>query len=307
MEFKHILSVEQFDQNSILEIFDKTREYKQKIENEQSIINLNNLGKTAISLFYEPSTRTRLGFETDVAKLGYSVISTENAAQFSSAIKGETIEDTIKVLNGYDPKFIIIRHNEVGMVDRAAKVSDVPIINAGDGSGEHPTQAFIDLFTIHDCFKKTEDLKITFGGDLKYGRTVRSLAKILSIYKNNQLTFLSIPELRIEDDVKNYLKNNNTSYLETDNLKEALNEADVIYWTRIQKERFNSDNLKSNPYILNNETLKYIKERAIILHPLPRGEEINPEIDGDKRAKYFIQSKNGLYVRLALIDLVTKK
>lgn len=252
-----------------------------------------------ITLFYEPSTRTRLSFEMAMIKLGGAVSGTENAAQFSSAVKGETLEDTIRVLNGYSPDVIVMRHNENGAALRAAMVSDAPVINAGDGSNQHPTQALLDLYTIYSELGKTDGLKIGFLGDLKKGRTVRSLAYLLSQLNSNTFRFISPPELQLENDIREHLSEKRVVFEETQNLE--LDDLDVLYVTRLQKERHA---VAPAYYSLGKEALQSMKEKSIIMHPLPRNQEILAEIDNDKRAAYFRQAANGLSVRMALLHRI---
>lgn len=304
---KHILSSNQFEIDEISQILELSKDYKQKVLSDEKVSNESNRNHSIISLFYEPSTRTRISFEQAAINLGFHVISTENAKEFSSAAKGESLYDTLKVLDKYMPKAIVIRHHQTGEIHKVAPEINTPIINAGDGKGEHPTQALLDLFTIYEEFNRTSNLNITFAGDLKYGRTVRSLAKLLSKYDQNNITFLSHKDFMIEPDIKDYLKCNNTEFHETEDFIEAISDADVLYWTRTQKERFEEVDTNYQEFILNNNILKHIKNEAIIMHPLPRNDEINPKVDSSKQARYFEQAGNGLFVRMALLDLVTRK
>lgn len=258
------------------------------------------LGYVAATLFYEPSTRTRLSFESASQRLGMNIISTENAKEFSSAIKGESIEDSTKVLGGY-ADIIIMRHHETGAADRAAAVSTVPIINAGDGKGEHPTQALLDLYTIKNEKGRLNDLHVVIGGDLAHGRTARSLAQMLSIYDGNRVSFVSTPELRVGDDIKEHLRQKGMEFTETDDMFAPLHDADVVYWTRLQKERLADQNIESS-FQINQAALQVMPPDAIIMHPLPRVDEIEVSVDADRRAAYFRQAENGLFVRMALID-----
>ncbi|MFA5532312.1 MAG: aspartate carbamoyltransferase [Candidatus Shapirobacteria bacterium] len=305
----NILSVEQFDKNFLDSIFQKTLEFRDQSKDPQKRRDLLPLhyGQQMCSLFFEPSTRTRVSFELGAQKLGMGLVSTENAHVFSSAIKGETLEDTIKVISNYDVDVIVMRHNETGAADRAAKVSEVPIINAGDGKGEHPTQALLDTFTIYEKFGRLDNLKVVMGGDLANGRTVRSLAKLLSLYDGNQIDFVSTAGLRIGDDIKETLQNRRTSFKETEDMNESLATADVIYWTRTQKERIDDQTLIGENLVIDKSKLEIIPRGAIILHPLPRVNEITTEVDDDPRAYYFKQAKNGLYVRMALIDEIVER
>ncbi|MEK9186652.1 MAG: aspartate carbamoyltransferase, partial [Patescibacteria group bacterium] len=222
-------------------------------------------GKIMACLFYEPSTRTRFSFESAMIKLGGDVISTENAKDFSSALKGETLEDTIRVTNNY-ADVIVLRHYETGSSKRAAAISKIPVINAGDGAGQHPTQALLDLYTINRELKKINGIKIAMVGDLKYGRTVRSLSYLLSKYKNIEIFFVSPKPLRIRRDIKNHLRERGTRYSEHNRLESVIGQVDVVYQTRIQKERFPT--LKEyekfkDAYIINKKTLNKMSPKAI--------------------------------------------
>ncbi len=236
--------------------------------------------------------------------LGIAVSSTENARDFSSATKGETIEDTIQVLNQYKPDIIVIRHHETGAVARAAAVSEVPILNAGDGKGEHPTQSLLDMFTIYDQLGKTNGLKVVLGGDLLHGRTVRSLAKLLACFDNNHIVFNTIPELQMADDIKEYLHQKNVTFEEVSDMKKAFTGADVVYWTRLQKERLPEGVQINQTYTINEKAMQYLPDSAIVMHPLPRVNEITKQVDNDPRTKYFTQAGNGMWVRMALMDQI---
>jgi len=304
---KHILSARQFSKNELTILFNKADEMREAILSPVKRQKLAGKYKGCMiaTLFYEPSTRTRLSFESAAQRLGLGILSTENAREFSSAIKGETIEDTTRVINSY-ADIIVMRHHETGAADRAAAVSKVPIINAGDGKGEHPTQGLLDLYTILKEKGRLDNLNVVIGGDLANGRTARSLAQMLSLYESNTICFVSTPELKIGDDIKKMLKTKQVKFVETDNMNQALKDADVVYWTRLQKERLTNQKTVSN-YSISKESLKIIPAKAIIMHPLPRVDEIAPEVDADPRAAYFRQAGNGLYIRMALIDqLLTK-
>ena len=259
------------------------------------------------ALFYEPSTRTRFSFETAMHRLGGRVISTENAGEFSSAAKGETLEDTIQILNGY-VDVVVIRHYEVGAAKRAAAVSKAPIINAGDGAGQHPTQSLLDLYTIRKEIGKIDGLKIAMVGDLAQGRTVRSLTYLLSKYRDIKLYFVAPALLKMKEDILEHLREHQVWYTEETDLDKVLPEVDVVYQTRIQKERFGdriADYEKCRGvYIINGQALRLMRPKAIVMHPLPRLDEISMEVDSDPRAAYFRQAQNGLYVRMALLSMV---
>lgn len=259
--------------------------------------------KIVACVFFEPSTRTRLSFETAALRLGAKVISVENALENSSAHKGESIEDTTKMLCSY-ADIIVIRHPEAGSLKRAAKVAAKPLINAGDGANEHPTQGFLDLYTIQKEKGRLTDLGVGFGGDLLNSRTLRSLLPLLRLYKNNKFYFISPKELQLPKEFTKELKENKVAFEELNNLEEALPHLDVLYMTRVQKERFANvadyEKVK-NLFILKNEHLNILKQDAIIIHPLPKINEIEKEVDTDPRAAYFRQAQNGLYVRMALL------
>ncbi|MCA9334696.1 aspartate carbamoyltransferase [Candidatus Saccharibacteria bacterium] len=308
---RHILNAEQFEPVQLSKLFNQADYFKEtdkKLATRRENMR-RHWGRIMLSMFYEPSTRTRFSFELAAKKLGMDVVGTENAAEFSSAAKGETIEDTIRVFNGYGADALSLRTKENGMAKRAAKVADIAILNGGDGKGEHPTQAALDTYTIHSEFGQLHNLNVTIGGDLSHGRTARSLALLLSKYPGNDITFVSTPELRIGDDIKEKLVTSGTSYTETDTVDiHSLGDADVVYWTRLQLERL--DGLmskedaakKQKEYRIDAATLEIIPDHAIIMHPLPRVDEITTDVDNDHRARFFQQAWNGLYVRMAMLD-----
>lgn len=293
----HILAANQFDKKFINDLFliaDKVKTGKFKT----------NLLKNKImaTIFYEPSTRTRLSFESAMLRFGGQIISTENAKEFSSAAKGETLEDTIRILNSYCD-VIVLRHFNKGASQTASRYSKVPVINAGDGNGEHPTQALLDLFTIFSIFKK-KDITVSMVGDLLNGRTIHSLSYLLSLYSKMKLIFVSPKQLSIPQNLKSHLKKSKISFTETEDLEISLGKADVIYMTRIQKERFKSSlqyRKYFGKYIINEKSLRIINKKSIIMHPLPRVNEIASEIDNNPRAVYFQQAANGVYIRSALL------
>jgi len=265
-------------------------------------------GKILASLFYEPSTRTRFSFEAAMLRLGGAAMSTENAREFSSAAKGETLEDTIRVISSY-ANVIVLRHHEEGAALRAARVSSVPIINAGDGAGQHPTQALLDLYTIERELKKTSGITVAMVGDLKHGRTVRSLAYLLGKYKNNKIIFVSTRELRIGRDILAYLRRHRVAFEETEALASAVRAAHVLYITRTQKERFpktdDYERLKGK-YRITPAVVGTMRRGAIVMHPLPRVDEITPEVDALPQAAYFREARYGLFIRMALLEHLLK-
>ena len=262
-------------------------------------------GKILASLFYEPSTRTRLSFESAMYRLGGQVV-TADGIQFSSLYKGETIEDTITMANQY-ADIIVMRHPEAGSADKAAKVSQVPFVNAGDGPGQHPTQGLLDLYTLQKELGKVDGIHITMVGDLLYGRTVHSLCYLLGLYKDVQFTFVSPEELKMPEKVTSYLQEKGMRYTEVDAIADGL-DADVMYMTRVQKERFADqseyERLKLK-YILTAEQL--LGKDCVVLHPLPRVGEIASDVDDLPNAAYFRQAKNGVYVRMALLAMLLGK
>ena len=296
---KHIVAVEQFDRpwlETLLAEADVMRELPREAEPLR--------GRVLATIFYEPSTRTRLSFESAMMRLGGNVISTENAREFSSALKGETVEDTVRMVSGYADA-IAMRHHEEGALARAIAVADVPILNAGDGPGEHPTQALLDLYTIHHEIGRIDDLRIAMVGDLRYGRTVRSLSLLLRQTNNCHITFVAPPAVAMRDDIKDALDASGVSWNEESDLHTAMESSDVVYQTRIQKERFASEDdylAVKGTYVITPESMQHLGKAAIVMHPLPRVDEISVEVDDDPRAAYFRQARNGVYVRMALLN-----
>lgn len=302
---QHVVESQQFDRELIDVVFSVAKQMKDDLT-QRGHLRYSLAGNIMASLFYEPSTRTRFSFECAMKRLGGSVITTENAREFSSAAKGESIHDTTRIMNGY-ADVIVMRHNEAGSAQKAAEVSRIPIINAGDGAGQHPTQALLDLFTIQDCFQEIKGLDIAMVGDLKYGRTVRSLSYLLTKFDDVKLHFVAPDVCQMEDDIKAYLDKYQVPWEETDDFEGVLPGVDCVYMTRIQKERFNvhEDYVEAaGKFILTPENVQKMKDTAIIMHPLPRVDEIPPEVDDDPRAKYFEQAQNGLYIRMALLYLL---
>ncbi len=300
MSLKHIISARQFDQTTLQIIFKLTDRLKARKYDNRRLA-----GKIMASLFYEPSTRTRLSFESAMQKLGGKVISTENAGEFSSVVKGETLEDTIRIINFYSD-VIVIRHPNKSASATAARFSKVPIINAGDGEGEHPTQAILDLYTIFSKIKN-KNFTICMMGDLAFGRTIHSLSYLLSLYPQAKILFVSPFALRIPQNLRDYLKEKKIKFEEMEDFNDGIKNADIIYQTRIQKERFTSkkEYLKYfGNYIIDQKALGLMKKNTLIMHPLPRVNEIAPEVDQDRRAIYFEQAENGLYIRMALLLLI---
>lgn len=260
-------------------------------------------GKILATLFFEPSTRTRLSFESAMLRLGGKVLGFSEASSSSTA-KGETLADTIETVSGY-ADIIAMRHPKEGAPLVAARKSFVPIINAGDGGHNHPTQTLTDLFTISRKFGRLDNLTIGLCGDLKFGRTIHSLISAMSRYKNIKFILISPDELKLPGYIKKeVLDKNKIKYTETNSMEEYMNELDILYMTRVQRERFfnEEDYMRlKDYYILDKKKLKKAKKDLIIMHPLPRVNEINPDVDVDKRAVYFEQAYNGVYIRMALI------
>ena len=259
-------------------------------------------GKQLATLFFEPSTRTRLSFESAMLSLGGNTLGF-SSAQSSSTVKGESIADTIRTVSSY-VDIIAMRHPQEGAATIAATSTKVPVINAGDGTNRHPTQTLTDLMTIKEAKGKLSNFCIGMCGDLKYGRTVHSLVEALSRYENIKYVFISPKELKMPEEVLNILKQKNIEYTEVESIEENILNLDILYMTRVQKERFKDEKqyerLK-DVYILDKEKLKNAKKDLVILHPLPRVNEISKEIDSDPRACYFKQVENGKYIRMALI------
>ncbi len=301
MKLNHIVESQQFTVPRLMELFKRTEEMK-KIVARGGTRDYDN--KIMATLFYKPSTRTRFSFESAMYRLGGKVLSTENAKEFSSEIQGEMLEDTIKIISNYCD-VIVLRHNEEGGAKRAAAVSSVPIINAGDGSGgQHPTQALLDLYTIFNECHTLDGLSVAFIGALDKGRTVRSLAYLLSKFDRVKLYFIAPNELQIKSDILEHLDENHISYELSNKVDKIIDRVDVVYQTRIDKERLINQNIDFNLYNIDMTILQKMKFNSIIMHPLPRSVEIDPAVDHDKRAAYFRQSKNGLYVRMALLTMI---
>jgi aspartate carbamoyltransferase catalytic subunit len=263
------------------------------------------------AVFYEPSTRTRLSFEAAMRRLGGQSISTENARQFSSAAKGESLEDTVRVVSSY-ADIIVLRYDKQGGAERAQRFSRVPVINAGDGSGQHPTQALLDLYTIREAFGQVEGLNIVMVGDLANGRTVHSLCYFIGkLFPINKIVFVSPKRVEMNQEIKEYLGRKRVDWEETTDILSVLSKADVVYQTRVQTERFKDSPMiceqvkrEAEKMIITEETLRCMKEKSIIMHPLPRVNEISYAVDSDPRAAYFQQAENGLYIRMALLKMI---
>ena len=274
----------------------------EKIEKDEKYLRESCRGRLLATLFFEPSTRTRLSFEAAMLRLGGSCLGFAEPGS-SSAVKGESLADTIRMAASYADT-IVMRSPKEGAALLAKHYSSVPIINAGDGGHHHPTQTLTDLLTIKRLLGKIDEITVGFCGDLKFGRTVHSLAKALARYNKIKMIFISPPELVIPEYIKSILKKQNVEFCEKENLEKSMPELDVLYMTRVQRERFfNEDDYirLKDTYVLNSEKMSAGKDNLIVLHPLPRVNEISVEVDSDKRAAYFAQAKYGMYVRMALL------
>ena len=274
----------------------------EKIENEPQYLRESCRGKLLATLFFEPSTRTRLSFEAAMMRLGGNCLGFADPCS-SSAAKGESLADTVRMAAAYADA-VVMRSPKEGAALLASRYSDVPVINAGDGGHHHPTQTLTDLLTIKRLRGDIKNITVGFCGDLKFGRTVHSLAKSLSRYENINLIFISPKELVIPEYITHHLQSQNISFSETRLLEEAIPGLDVLYMTRVQKERFfnEEDYIRlKDIYVLNKERMAMGKKELVVLHPLPRVNEIAVEVDDDPRAAYFKQAKYGMYVRMALL------
>jgi aspartate carbamoyltransferase catalytic subunit len=296
-----IVSIDDVSDSEMNEIFDLTDRMNESLESGKPITTMK--GKILATLFYEPSTRTRLSFESAMQRLGGSTLGFSDVKS-SSVSKGETLADTVRMAESYSD-IIVIRHPLEGSARLASRFTAKPVINAGDGSGQHPTQTLLDLYTMKKEFGKIDGLKIALIGDLKYGRTVHSLLLALSRFKV-QVALVSPPSLRIPQHIISKVKDI-IKIEETDVISHVLPEADVFYATRIQKERFTDQNEYQSligSYSIDSELVSQMKETAIIMHPLPRVDEINPSVDALPQARYFKQAYYGVPLRMALITLL---
>lgn len=307
---KSFISIDQINSLSDIKyIFDAADRMKKIILEEKVYEPLK--GKTVAVLFYQPSTRTFTSFVAAAKRLGAYVIDINEMTSFSSAVKGESLDDTIRTIyQTTGANAIVLRHPEDNSSQIAASVQDIPVINGGSGTAEHPTQALLDLYTIYQKFRRLDNLNIMMVGDLKYGRTIKSLAKLIArISKNSTITFVSPKELRAPKDFIKDLKDK-VDVTQRSNFGTAIEEADVVYMTRVQKEWFEKEGKLDEyealklKFIMNKHVADKMKKDAIILHPLPRVGEIMLEVDSDPRAWYFEQMRSGLYVRMALIESI---
>jgi aspartate carbamoyltransferase catalytic subunit len=298
-KLKHVIESQQFTVPLLMELFERSRGMERVVARGGSLDYQNRIMAT---LFYTPSTRTRLSFEAAMQRLGGRVLSTEHARAFSSEIEGENVEDTIHIVGSFSD-VIVIRHNQEGGAMRAAQVSPVPVINAGDGvGGQHPTQALLDLYTIYRE-RPLDGLNVAIIGELDKGRTARSLAYLLAKFERVKIYFVSPPELQMKPDILEYLDAHEVHYELEPDINRIIGEVDVVYQTRIRPERVTG--LRSpQQYAIDSAVLCKMKTDAMILHPLPRTVELDKSVDEDPRALYFRQAVNGLYVRMALLTML---
>jgi aspartate carbamoyltransferase len=302
---KDILSVNQFSRGSLEYIFEVAHEMREMVTRVGSFDLLK--GKILANLFYEPSTRTSSSFTSAMERLGGSVIPI-NEVRFSSVSKGESLPDTVRTLECY-ADVVVLRHPEIGSAAQAAKYARKPVINAGDGIGEHPTQALLDLFTIREELGEVDGLNVTMLGDLKYGRTVHSRARLLSQFEVS-INYVSPDVLQMPTEILDEIKTKGIPQAEYNSLEPVLGNTDVLYVTRVQKERFDDQDeylSVKDAFVITQNSMKDAKEKMIVMHPLPRVGEISIEVDDDPRAAYFRQMEYGLYVRMALLAMVLGK
>lgn len=304
-KFQHLIDLNDYPVSE----WNKIIELAKEIKNSPSKYSKACEGKIMGTLFYEPSTRTQMSFQTAMLRLGGGIIGFDNP-ETSSVAKGENLKDTTKIVSSY-ADIMVMRHPKEGSVKAAALTADCPVINAGDGGHLHPTQTLTDLLTLSESKGRLSNLTVGLCGDLKNGRTVHSLLKALSCYKNNKFILISTNELKLPSYIKDILLASSCQFEEVTSLEAAISKLDVLYMTRIQKERFNSEEeyiSQKNVYILDRAKLIKSKADLAVLHPLPRVDEITIDVDDDPRALYFKQAENGVYVRMALIlNLIDSK
>lgn len=299
VKLNHLIESQQFTVPLLMELFHRSRGMERVVARGGTLDYQN---KILATLFYQPSTRTRFSFEAAMHRLGGKVLSTEHAGAFSSEIEAEQVEDSIRIIGSY-ADVIVVRHPEAGGARRAAQVSPVPVINAGDGEGgQHPTQALLDLYTIYRE-RPLDGLSVAIVGELDKGRTARSLAYLLAKFERVKIFFVSPPELQMKPDILDYLNEHGVHYELESDIDHVVGEVDVVYQTRIRPERVR-DRQELPHYAINSATLARMKPDALILHPLPRTVELDKTVDGDPRALYFKQAANGLLVRMALLTML---
>ncbi len=301
MKLHHIIESQQFTLPTLIELFERADQMERVVARGGT---LDYQYKIMASLFYEPSTRTRFSFESAMLRLGGKVLSTERAHEFSSVMMGEALEDTVRVVGNYCD-VIVLRHDSVGGARRAAASSLVPIINAGDGKGgEHPTQALLDLYTIYKELGAIDGVKVAMVGNLLDGRTVHSLAYLLGKFERVKIYFVAPKALQMKQDILDHLAADDVWYSLESDLSKVLPEVDVVYMTRIEPEKLPDQEKQPSPYYLDEMSIKRLASNALILHPLPRLNEIAVSVDSDPRAAYFRQTKNGVLIRMALLASV---
>jgi aspartate carbamoyltransferase catalytic subunit len=300
MPLTHVVESQQFTVPLLQELFERSRRMEKVVARGGT----RDYGdRIMATLFYEPSTRTRLSFEAAMHRLGGGVLSTEQARAFSSEVVGEQLEDTIRIIGGI-ADVIVLRHTDQDGAARAAAVSPVPVVNAGDGNGgQHPTQALLDLYTIWRERGSLDGLSIAMVGELDRGRTVRSLAYLLSKYERVKIYFVSPPEVQMQPDILEHLDRHGAWHEQQPDLAKVVDEVDVVYLTRIKPDRVR-ERASLSRYTADVATVQRMKKDAMILHPLPRTVELDPAVDRDPRARYFQQATNGLFVRMALLTLL---
>lgn len=296
MSFNSLVSIEDYSKEEIMEVLENAARFEEQPNGDLL------RGKVVASLFFEPSTRTRLSFETAISRMGGKIVGFSDSSS-SSVTKGESLKDTIKMVDNYCD-LIVMRHPVEGAARYASEVAvNAPILNAGDGANQHPTQTMLDLYSIYKTQGTLENLTLCMVGDLKYGRTVHSLVQAMSLF-NAKFYFVSPKELEIPETYKVFLDDKGISYKEYRELEQAIDDCDILYMTRVQRERF-ADPIEyekvKNVYILKNSMLKNTKDNLRILHPLPRVNEIDTDVDSNPKAYYFDQARNGVYARQAII------
>lgn len=302
-KLKNIISIKDFEREDVDYILNEAEKLEDIAKSKEISEELK--GKILGLMFFEPSTRTRMSFETAMKRLGGEGIGFENSGS-SSVSKGESIADTAKMFEGYSDA-LVIRHELEGVSKFISDIVDVPVINAGDGAGQHPTQTLLDLYTIRKEIGEIDNLKIALIGDLKYGRTVHSLSNALGLYKNVTIYLVSPPELKMPQEVFHDINKTNVKWIETDSIEKIIDDIDVLYVTRIQKERFGdiNDYLKiKGAYIIDKKMLE--GKDLIVMHPLPRIDEISTDVDNTKYNKYFTQAANAVPVRMAILKTLIK-
>ncbi len=305
MKFNHIINSQQFTLPLLRELFVRVQEMEQVVKRGGTS---DYEKKIMASLFFGSSSLTLLSFKAAMSRLGGKELTMENASAFFSVSQEDALEDTIRVIDDFCD-VIVLRHNEIGGAARASMVSTVPLINAGDGKGgQHPTQALLDLYTIHKETNKLDGLKIAIVGNLAEGRTARSLSYLLSKYERVKLYFVAPESLQMKQDILDHLTETNTWYALESDLHKVLPEVDVVYTTQIERDRFSGNDTEFNHYkqnyFLDKNSIQLMNKKSIILSPLPRFNEVSTEIDGDPRAAYFRQTQNGMILRMALLAWV---